>query len=337
LVDNILLLFAKKIMVVFVNMLNEMRIGKLSQASIEQFKKLDRVPVYDDNLEPTELFCTRQEVEMANNRRMVNLPGQEYTYDAFDSGTSEPAIRAKLLNSCMAPEQVILKQDCQVMLIKNMDDMLVNGSLGKVIGFMNESVYAKYREDQLREQLGSGDASDGDWEPTSKGGRRLDESYPDNSLGITSLRERKNKRVEEFGDAIGDMSKKWPLVRFTMPDGTIKDMLIMTETWKIELPNGEIQAQRSQVPLILAWALSIHKAQGQTLERVKVDLGRVFEKGQAYVALSRATSKDGLQVLHFNATKVRVHEKVTKFYLSLKTFNQSRCDQDDEALLEAHG
>ncbi|KAK9323301.1 PIF1-like helicase-domain-containing protein [Lipomyces orientalis] len=322
----------------FVDMLNEMRIGKLSQASIEEFKKLDRIPIYDDNLEPTELFCTRQEVEMANSRRMSGLPGQEHTYDAFDSGTSDPAVRAKLLSSCMAPEQVVLKQDCQVMLIKNMDDVLVNGSLGKVIGFMNESVYAKYREDQFREQFGSGDTSDGDWEPNGKVGRKADVPYPDDdSLGITSLRERKNKREEEFVRAMADTSKKWPLVRFTLPDATIRDMLILTETWKIELPNGEIQAQRSQVPLILAWALSIHKAQGQTLERVKVDLGRVFEKGQAYVALSRATSKDGLQVLHFNATKVRVHEKVTKFYLSLTTFNQTRRDQDDEALLEAHG
>lgn len=52
--------------------------------------------------------------------------------------------------------------------------------------------------------------------------------------------------------------------------------------------------------------MSIHKSQGQTLERVKVDLGRVFERGQAYVALSRATSLQGLQVLNFNPDKVRV-------------------------------
>lgn len=66
--------------------------------------------------------------------------------------------------------------------------------------------------------------------------------------------------------------------------------------------------------------MSIHKSQGQTLERVKVDLAKIFEKGtwlpdtiflvlilakgQAYVALSRATCMDGLQVLHFEPSKV---------------------------------
>lgn len=114
-------------------------------------------------------------------------------------------------------------------------------------------------------------------------------------------------------------TQHFPVVRFTIADGSTRDLLCQRETWKVELPNGEVQAQRTQIPLILAWALSIHKAQGQTLERVKVDLGRVFEKGQAYVALSRAVSMQGLQILNFNPSKVVAHERVRTFYNGLSS------------------
>jgi len=71
--------------------------------------------------------------------------------------------------------------------------------------------------------------------------------------------------------------------------------------------------------LILAWALSIHKSQGQTLSRVKVDLARIFEKGQAYVAISRATSMEGLEIESFQPSKVLAHPRVVawhQFWLS---------------------
>jgi ATP-dependent DNA helicase PIF1 len=71
------------------------------------------------------------------------------------------------------------------------------------------------------------------------------------------------------------------------------------------------------VPLILAWAMSIHKSQGQTLPCCKINLNRVFEKGQAYVALSRATSIEGLQVLGFQASKVMAHPRVIEWSKSL--------------------
>jgi ATP-dependent DNA helicase PIF1 len=65
--------------------------------------------------------------------------------------------------------------------------------------------------------------------------------------------------------------------------------------------------------------MSIHKSQGQTLERVKVDLGQSFEDGMAYVALSRATSLHSLQIINFNPSKVTASPKVAKFYQSLQT------------------
>ncbi|KIK71392.1 hypothetical protein GYMLUDRAFT_332386 [Collybiopsis luxurians FD-317 M1] len=71
-------------------------------------------------------------------------------------------------------------------------------------------------------------------------------------------------------------SDKWPLVEFA---GGIL-LLCAPTSFTVEGFMGNEEAKRVQVPLILAWGLSMHKSQGQTMERVKVDLGRVFEKGQ---------------------------------------------------------
>ncbi|GAB7345581.1 hypothetical protein MBLNU457_3884t2 [Dothideomycetes sp. NU457] len=280
---------------VFAGMLNEMREGRLSQSSIAAFHKLSRPlePRYE--LAATELFPTRNEVEAANKSRMDMLVGDTKTFEARDGGTIvDKAMRDKLLANCMAPEFITLKKGAQVMLIKNIDESLVNGSVGKVIGFMSEQTFDKYSSNE--DIGGSVEAVAEEDDVVSKklkaAGRIMD-----NLLGSTTM--------------------LYPVVRFTLADNTTRDLLCQRESWKVELPNGEVQASRSQVPLILAWALSIHKAQGQTLERVKVDLGKVFEKGQAYVALSRATTMAGLQVLRFDPKKVNAHEKVRNFYQQL--------------------
>ena len=71
----------------------------------------------------------------------------------------------------------------------------------------------------------------------------------------------------------------------------------------------------SQVPLILAWALTIHKAQGSTLDIAEIDAGTgIFECGQTYVALSRVKSLEGLYLTSFDASRVKINIKVQKFY-----------------------
>ena len=218
------------------------------------------------------------------------------TFSALDGGTiTDTTQRDKLLANCMAPQQINLKKGAQVMLIKNLDDGLVNGSIGKVIAFMDERTYDHYVEEEDQFQpIGSAETDD----ETLNAARQK----------IQSMTNKENS---------ANTSQVWPLVRFPQSDGSSRDLLCVRESWKIELPNGEVQASRSQVPLILAWALSIHKAQGQTLERVKVNLSKIFEKGQAYVALSRATSREGLQIMNFSPQKVMAHDKVRQFYDSL--------------------
>jgi len=74
----------------------------------------------------------------------------------------------------------------------------------------------------------------------------------------------------------------------------------------------------SQVPLILAWALTIHKSQGATLDVAEIDVGScIFECGQTYVALSRVKSLEGLYLTSYDVNKIRVNKKVKDFYEEL--------------------
>ena len=78
--------------------------------------------------------------------------------------------------------------------------------------------------------------------------------------------------------------------------------------------------KKIQIPLIHSWAITIHKAQGMSLDYVKTDIGNsIFEYGQAYVVLSRITSIEGLSLINIDYTKIKAHPKIIKFYEKLKT------------------
>ncbi|THY68980.1 hypothetical protein D6C94_09976 [Aureobasidium pullulans] len=133
---------------VFANMLNEMREGRMSAESIKAFHTLNR-PLSEDAIDATELFPTRNEVENANQTKMSQLVGEIRTFEARDGGSiTDKTFRDKLLANCMAPELITLKKGAQVMLIKNIDESLVNGSLGKIIGFMSEIQFDSYNNNE---------------------------------------------------------------------------------------------------------------------------------------------------------------------------------------------
>lgn len=276
-------------------MLNEMRLGRISDQTVAAFKSMSR-PLQSDG-PTTELFSTRYEVDNANNSRLRGLSGKPRRFDAYDHAPNPKEVpddvRDRLLANMMAPKSLELKVGAQVMLIKNMDDTLVNGSVGKVVGFSTEEMF---------EIKGNLDFDENDKSGIVKARMRA----------MTSELEKSKRSATEY-----------PVVEFEATDSTSRTILCVQEEWKVELPSGDVQASRLQVPLILAWALSIHKAQGQTLERVKVDLGKAFEKGQAYVALSRATTQQGLQVLRFEKHRVMAHQRVVQFYDQLSSIDQA--------------
>jgi len=81
---------------------------------------------------------------------------------------------------------------------------------------------------------------------------------------------------------------------------------VVTEDWTIENEAGESIATVSQIPLRLAWAITIHKSQGMTLDSAEIDLSKTFEVGQGYVALSRIKSIEGLRLMGINEMALTV-------------------------------
>lgn len=109
----------------------------------------------------------------------------------------------------MAPHRLSLRIDAQVMLIKNMDETLVNGSIGRIVNFVDPELYA----DTNPFGFGGGGGGEPDWE---------DEN-------------------DEEDAAL------YPLVEFVLPRGATRRVVITPEVWKSELPNGEVQVSRNQV------------------------------------------------------------------------------------------
>ena len=114
------------------------------------------------------------------------------------------------------------------------------------------------------------------------------------------------------GKVIGFNHKKEPIVKFEHNQIIIP---ISKHTWYNEQFDDY---GLCQIPLILSWAITIHKSQGITLEQAKINIGsNIFEYGQSYVALSRVTSLNGLYLNNIDFSKIRCNPKVIKYYNSI--------------------
>ncbi|MGO1491018.1 MAG: helix-turn-helix domain-containing protein, partial [Psychrobacter sp.] len=131
-------------------------------------------------------------------------------------------------------------------------------------------------------------------------------------------------------------TQKMPVVRLNSG----REVVAEPEEWIIEDETGDVLASYLQVPLCLAWAITIHKSQGMTLDAAEIDLSRTFELGQGYVALSRLKSLAGLQLLGMNNMSLQLDPLArgadNRFLALSKEADSNYSMLDEESVTHAH-
>ncbi|KAK8124774.1 aaa ATPase [Apiospora kogelbergensis] len=262
----------------FIQILNKCRIG-------EALRERDKRLLMDHPCQvhnATKLFATRKEVADENRKRFVQLRSEihhYWTHDTFrwQQEKHPNLVKNRVRKGIGPPKHGPLKEldghrfDEYVELRTGMLVMLlINLNLSQ--GLCNGSQAAEGGQTWGNDEMPS----------------------PDESLIYGDYANIKEREIKSFIEGPGIKYRKWPVVRFH--NGIRR--LIHAECSITELGHVEPYSllSRTQIPLTPAWAMTIHKSQGLTLDRVIVDLSRTFAVGQVYVALSRATGLGGLKI-----------------------------------------
>lgn len=280
----------------FVLLLNRLRVGRLTALDVEVLHECSKTKFPDDGIKPTRLFPHRSSCDKINLDELKKLREKVVVYTAIDYA-KDNIFREQLEKNSKFPKVLEIKIGAQVMLLTNLSvgKGLVNGARGVVIGLRN-------RKKELEE--------------------RLNELIKENVYEEDEDLEACQQLLESMDGHESYKEDGYPIIKFA--NGI--ECCITPEQSTIEVGSEKV-AYRTQVPLALAWAVSIHKSQGMTLERIDIKIANVFEHGQAYVALSRVTSLDGLLLRDFNPCKITAHPKVLQYYQKI---NPTLCENSTQ-------
>jgi len=279
------------------------------------------------------LVATNDKADEINKQQLDKIRNPAYKFKAHDRVelshdlSNEMATRARIqLEGQGVPKDarirdlLWLKEGAKVMMLKNMeinDDSgtvkLVNGSRGYVTKMVSAALMLPMLKDRFKK-----------WEEELN--KTCQELHRNNITGLEmdkvvkplQLRNQKlHTQIACIEAQQGDV--RIPLVKFQVPDhekgGTqhTRPLPVLPEEFKFETV-GLGANVRVQIPLMHAWAITIHKAQGMTLDSVKVVADKMFADGQAYVAFSRARTPIGLAVEGLTRDKIIASSTCKEFY-----------------------
>lgn len=111
--------------------------------------------------------------------------------------------------------------------------------------------------------------------------------------------------------------------------GSGRHIKVEPHTWSME-EDGKVRAEAAQLPLRLAWAITIHKSQGMSLDAAEIDLSRSFTPGMGYVALSRVRSLDGVFLNGINNLALAMHPTIFQYDIELRRKSDELADMVDD-------